>query len=104
MQILTHQKEQIDALAMGIKAAQEDKLETENHAVSEAMAQLEAKRAMDEKYHKKHAKAIKRIKEKEKKKLKQFAEELQYYNLLYNNPYNPYYAYSGMGSMMPRPF
>ena len=52
MQILAHQKEQIDTLAQGIKAAQEDKLYNENKFLADSLAQLEAKRVLDEKYHK----------------------------------------------------
>ena len=52
MQILAHQKEQIDTLAQGIKAAQEDKLYNENKYLADSLAQLEAQRVLDEKYHK----------------------------------------------------
>lgn len=104
MEILNHQREQIDTLTLAIKAAQNDKFQNENRAADEALAAIDAKRMLDEKYHKKHAKAMKRIKGKERKRRKQFAEELQYYNLLYNNPHNPYYAYAGVNSLYPRPF
>ena len=104
MQILAHQKEQIDTLSLGIKAAQEDKLQNENKMVADALASLEAKRTLDEKYHRKHAKAIKKIKQKERKRRKQFADELQYYNLVFNNPYNPNNGYAAMHNMFQRPF
>lgn len=102
MEILAHQKEQIDILSQGIKAAQEDKLQHESKALADALAQLEAKKSLNERYHKKHAKAIKKIKNEERKKRKKFAEDLQYYNLMYNNPYNSYMQYGGMPPIMPR--
>jgi Spy/CpxP family protein refolding chaperone len=101
MQILSHQKEQIDTLNLAIKAAQDDKLHNKNRAADEALAANEAKRTLDEKYNKKHAKSLKKIKLKERKRRKQFAEEVQYYNMLYNNPQNQYNSYAGIN---PRPY
>ena len=101
MEILAHQKEQIDTLALGIKAATDTKIENENKMVAEALAAIEAKKTLDDKYHKKHAKAMKKLKQKERRKRKKFAEELQYYNLMYNNPYG---GIGGMPPMRPGPF
>lgn len=104
MEILQHQKEQIDTLTLGIKAAQEEKFHNENKMLADALAQQEAKKTLDEKYHRKYNKSLKKIKKLERKKRRQFAEELQYYNMLYNNPQQPYYGYGMMSPMMPRPF
>ena len=53
----------------------------------------------------KYNKALKKIKYGERKKRKQFVDDLQYYNMMYNNPYYPYYGSAGAApSLYPRPF
>lgn len=99
IEILKNQKEQIDTLTLGIKTIQQEKLDNENKMATDALAALQAQKTLEDKYHKKHEKAMKRIKQKERKKRKQFASELQKYNLMYNNPYSPYYA-QGMNPHM----
>mmetsp|Transcript_3168 Transcript_3168/g.3902 ORF Transcript_3168/g.3902 Transcript_3168/m.3902 type:complete len:90 (+) Transcript_3168:455-724(+) len=52
VEVLKHQKDQIEMLAQGIRVAQEERLQQENKMMADVLAQMEAKRVLDEKYHK----------------------------------------------------